>query len=86
MIKDDLKQRIEKLNIDELDLVKYLIFHYNNFNVNAEMKAGYRIALHHVFQILDIASIADIDMRPIVEQQIDKIVDSISEIEKKLEI
>jgi len=83
MITDELKQRITNLNQKDLDLVKLLIFHYNNFNTSDEMKIGYRHALHHVFHMLDIASIPDMDMRPAVEQQIDKIVASVLEIERE---
>lgn len=83
MITDDLIARIDKLTEKELDLVKVLIFHYNNFNTSEDMKFGYRQAIHHVFHMLDIASIADIDLRPAVEQQIDKLIDSIIIIENE---
>lgn len=83
MITDDLKQRIEKLTEKELNLVKLLIFHYGNFNTSDEMKTGYRYALHHVFHMLDIAPIPNIDLRPAVEQQIEKLVKSILEIENE---
>ena len=55
MITDNLKERIERLEENDLNLVKALIFYYGNFNANADMKRGYRKALHHVFHILDIA-------------------------------
>jgi len=83
MITDDLKTRIDKLTEKELNLVKVLIFQYNNFNTIEEMKIGYRHALHHVFHMLDIASIADIDLQPAVEQQIEKLIDSIIIIENE---
>jgi len=83
MIIDNLKERIERLTEKELTLVKVLIFQYNNFNTSEEMKAGYRNALHHVFHMLDIASLPDIDLRPAGEQQIDKMNDAIKLIEKE---
>ncbi|WP_421920103.1 hypothetical protein [Marinifilum sp.] len=83
MITDNLKQRVEKLGEKELNLVKLLIFHYNNFNTSDEMKTGYRFALHHVLHMLDIASLPDIDLRPAVEQQIEKLIESIEQIEKE---
>jgi len=84
MITENLEQRIKKLSTKELELVKLLIFHYNNFNTSDEMRTGYRFALHHVFQMLDIASVPDIDLRPIVEQQIEKLVKTITSIEKEI--
>ena len=81
MITDDLKQRLEKLTEKELNLVKLLIFHYNNFNTSHEMKTGYRFALHHIFHMLDIATLPNIDLRPAVEQQIEKLIKSIEEID-----
>lgn len=81
MISENLRKRIEGLSQENLVLIKVLIFNYNNLNQSDEIKKGYRYALYHIFHILDIASFPDIDIRPAVEQQIDKIVKSIIEIE-----
>lgn len=85
MITEDLKQRLESLSKKELGLVSELIFQYNNFSTSEEMKTGYRHALHVIFHRLDIASIPDIDFRPAVEQQIEKLVESIQVIVKRSE-
>lgn len=63
--------------------MKLLIFQYGNFNTSDEMKTGYRYALHHVFHMLDIATISRIDLRPDVEQQIEKLIKSILELENE---
>lgn len=82
MINKPLKPRIEDLTENDLSLVKVLIFHYNNLKAEDEIKVGYRLALHHVFHMLNIASIPNIDLRPAAEQQIEKIIKTIVEIEQ----
>lgn len=47
------------------------------------MKTGYRYALHHVFHMLKIAAIPNLDCRPAVEQQIDKLIEIISSLKEE---
>jgi hypothetical protein len=77
MLTKDLEGSISELSTRELELVKLLIFNYNNSSITDEMKAGYGQALHHVFHILCIATIPDINLSPAIEQQIDKLLEAI---------
>lgn len=82
----NLQDRIKNLSENELNLIKWLIFQYKNLETakaSDEMKRGYRYALHNAFLFLNILTEPNIDLRPAVEQQIEKITPIIEVIEKE---